>query len=123
MSAPDFKQANDYIELKAGVNCFPLTEIKLQPKKKIKIKWDRVIFTLLIIGLGSSWGFQTFQNKPLNKADHDYIEAKALYDQNERKIKAMNRASSVDIIKFRDNCFQLKSLKMPLSPECNESLK
>lgn len=121
MSAPNFKAANDFIKLKAGINHFPVSELGL--KRKDKIKWDRIIFTGLIIGLGSYWGIQTFKDKPATKADKDYISAKALYDQNERKIKAMNRASSVDIIKFRDNCFQLKTLKMPLSPECKEVLK
>jgi len=124
MTAPNFKTANDFIEFKAGINHFPVSDLRLKRKDRIKIKWDRIIFTGLIIALGSSLGIQTALNsKKIDVNSESLSSDKAIYDQNERKINAMNRVSSVDIIKFRDNCFQLKSLRMPLSPECKEILE
>lgn len=98
------------------------SDIKPFPTKKQGLNRLEMLVIGLIIGLGSMWGIQTALNakSPNNQ----------LYEQTERKIKAMERVAKVDyeantisIIKFKDNCFQLKSLKMPLSPECKKVLK
>lgn len=95
---------NEFLKLIAG------TDIKPLSIKKPSLNRLEMLILGLIIGIGCTWGIQTALNphSPNNQ----------LYEQNERKIKAMQRASSVDIIKFRDNCFQMQP-----SPERKEVLK
>lgn len=117
------KVRNDRINFKAAHNRYLrlITGDDIKPLPVKKQSWNRLeiasvsLFIGLIIGLGSFWGIQT--------ALSPESATNQLYEQTERKIKAINRASSVEMIQFRDNCFQLKTLRMPLSPECKEVLK